>query len=437
MAVEASPASWANPRNLMLDLFRDGARAAAPEPRSLTDALDDDAVHVNPRDAILSRVGWYVGAAPVVLRLLVLPAATVVLIGVYGLRPLLPLSLVVAVLAAADALGLLRAARRKGLEPSLLSVGFALAVAANLLVAATVRAPLFSLATAVTGAYLVTTVILWTLAWGGLAGLVLVAANVPLQTAMVALNHVHDPDGVPHALAYAAAGTVGLGLAVGTALIALTVLGFGTRLAMTVGMRAGREAERANILRGMHDTVLQTLEAIALQPAGDPEQTLQQVRGMARSQVIQIRRALDELAGARPAGPQLSDELAELAGELAAAGLRVQLALGPIPDAELPAHRRRALRDAAREALRNTVKHAGVDEAVLRLDECDGRVSVIVRDHGAGFDPRARGFGLRQSICERMAEVGGWAEIWSQPGRGTRVSLHVPLDPSTPSAESA
>ena len=55
------------------------------------------------------------------------------------------------------------------------------------------------------------------LAWGALAGLVLVAANVPLQAAMVALNNLHDPAGVAHALAYAAAGTVGLGLAVGTA----------------------------------------------------------------------------------------------------------------------------------------------------------------------------------------------------------------------------
>jgi signal transduction histidine kinase len=431
MAVEAGPASFANPRGLMLDLFRDGARAAAPEPRTLTDALGDDGVQVTAREVVLSRVGWYVGAAPVVLRLLVLPAATIVLIGVYGLGPLLPLAVVVALLAGADALGLLRAAQRKGLEPRLLPVGFALAVAANLVVAATVRASLFSLATAVTGAYLVTTVILWTLAWGGLAGLVLVAANVPLQAAMVGLNHVHDSAGVPHALAYASAGTIGLGLAVGTALIALTVLGFGTRLAMTVGMRAGRDAERANILRGMHDTVLQTLEAIALQPASaatDPEQALRQVRGMARSQVIQIRRALDELAGARASGPQLSDELAELAGELAAAGLRVQLALGPISDGDLPANRRRALRDAAREALRNAVKHSGSDEAVLRLDESDGQVIVVVRDHGAGFDPRARGFGLRQSICERMADVGGWADIWSKPGRGTRVTLHVPLD---------
>ena len=247
MAVDAGPASFANPRGLMLDLFCDGARAAAPEPRTLTDAaLDEDGGQVTGREVVLSRVGWYVGAAPVVLRLLVLPAATIVLIGVYGLGPLLPLAVVVALLGGADALGLLRAAQRKGLEPRLLPVAFALAVAANLLVAATVQASLFSLATAVTGAYLVTTVILWTLAWGGLARLVLVAANVPLQAAIVALNHANDPVGVPHAL-------------------------------------QGDRLQR-----------LQQPESAA----ADPEQTLRHVRGMARSQVIQTRRAPDELAAA-------------------------------------------------------------------------------------------------------------------------------------------
>ena len=429
MAVEASLASR---RGLLIDLFRGGARAAAPEPLALNETLGGAGTDGNAREVILSRVSWYVGAAPVVLRLLVLPAATVVLVGVYGPAALLPLMCIVAVLSVADLLGLVRAARRKGLQPRLLPIGFALAVAANLLVAATSRAALFSLVTAVTGAYLVTTVILWTLAWGGLAGLALVAANIPLQATMVGLNHAHDPAGIPHPLAYAAAGTIGLGLAVGTALIALTVLGFGTRLAMTVGMRAGREAERATILRGMHDTVLQTLEAIALQPSesgDDPARTLQRVQDMARGQAIQIRRALGELTGEQVPAPQLADDLARLAGEMAGAGLRVHLALGLIPDADLTARRRAALRDATREALRNAVKHSGTHEAVLRLDECDSGVTVIVRDHGAGFDeqvPKA-GFGIRQSICERMADADGRAEIWSRPGRGTRVTLWVPL----------
>jgi signal transduction histidine kinase len=57
-------------------------------------------------------------------------------------------------------------------------------------------------------------------------------------------------------------------------------------------------------------------------------------------------------------------------------------------------------------------------------------VEVTVRDHGRGFDPEAeRGgfdFGIEQSITGRMREVGGRAELWSAPGRGTRVMLWGP-----------
>ena len=429
MAVEAS---LAGTRGLLFDLVRDGARAAAPEPGVLTGALNESGTDIRAGEDMVSRVGWYVGAAPVILRLLVLPAATLVLVGVYGVLPLLSLVCVVALVSLADLLALRRAARHRGLESQLLPVGLALGLVANLTVAATVPASLFAFAAAVTGAYVVATVILWTLAWGGLAGLVPVAANVPLQATMVWLNHVHDPAGVPHALAYAAAGTVGLGLAMGTALIALTVLGFGTRLAMTVGMHAGREAERATILRGMDDTVLQTLEAIALQPvesSDDPEQTLSRLRGMARGEAIQIRRALDELTGQHPQARQLADDLVLLAGEMAGSGLGVQLALGQIDDSALTATRRAALRDATREALHNAAKHSGAPDAVVHLDESEHGVTVIVRDHGRGFDVRAplSGFGVRQSIPERMADAGGRAHVWSRPGLGTRVTLWAPL----------
>ena len=51
-------------------------------------------------------------------------------------------------------------------------------------------------------------------------------------------------------------------------------------------------------------------------------------------------------------------------------------------------------------------------------------------DEGRGFDrdlvPADR-LGLRASVQERIAAVGGGATIWTQPGRGTSVMLRVPL----------
>jgi len=50
-------------------------------------------------------------------------------------------------------------------------------------------------------------------------------------------------------------------------------------------------------------------------------------------------------------------------------------------------------------------------------------------DDGLGFDqariPEDR-LGLRASVQERLAAVGGSATIWTQPGQGTSVMLRVP-----------
>ncbi|HYS38732.1 MAG TPA: ATP-binding protein, partial [Pseudonocardiaceae bacterium] len=90
---------------------------------------------------------------------------------------------------------------------------------------------------------------------------------------------------------------------------------------------------------------------------------------------------------------------------------------------------RMAVRDAVREAMRNTMKHAGTTEVVLRVEHRDQGVAVIARDHGTGFDEADRppGFGISNSIMARLAEVGGTSTVESSPGRGTRVTLWVPL----------
>src|SRR5204862_852728 len=51
--------------------------------------------------------------------------------------------------------------------------------------------------------------------------------------------------------------------------------------------------------------------------------------------------------------------------------------------------RARALVLAAREAMTNAARHAGVDEVSVFLDAGEDVVSLYVRDRGAGFDPDA------------------------------------------------
>jgi signal transduction histidine kinase len=83
---------------------------------------------------------------------------------------------------------------------------------------------------------------------------------------------------------------------------------------------------------------------------------------------------------------------------------------------------------AAREAMTNAAKFAGVEEIDVYAEVTDDEVSVFVRDRGAGFDraavPADRR-GLVESIEGRLERAGGRAAVVSTPGEGTEVELHV------------
>lgn len=88
------------------------------------------------------------------------------------------------------------------------------------------------------------------------------------------------------------------------------------------------------------------------------------------------------------------------------------------------------LGQAAREAVMNVTRHAEADQVTIdisaRLVGDDQRVRVDVRDDGRGFDPAEvpeGRVGIRVSMRERMAGVGGTVDITSRPGDGTLVSL--------------
>lgn len=95
---------------------------------------------------------------------------------------------------------------------------------------------------------------------------------------------------------------------------------------------------------------------------------------------------------------------------------------------EVPGAVALAMTNALREAARNSVRHGGAEPIRRRvLMRRDGdALSVEFADDGVGFDPARvpeSRFGIRTSIVDRMAVVGGSADVISAPGRGTTVAL--------------
>lgn len=418
-------------------LLRQGAPVLASTPRELPGKIDDpepmaaaDRIRAMfssrvepPTDTLLVRATRYAVLLPLTYRLFALPVVWLWLVIGAGSTPALTTFAWLGAAGNAAAMGqLLRVPDRDGRRTTMmmwLDTGFVVAV--GLIFALTVPAALYWPGGWIVFVYLTGTVALWTMCRGILPGVLLSAFAVALQALIQWLGPAPWFDRHDVAQLVGVAGAMLSAVVGGVSVLMLT--GLATRLTLAIGMRLGRQAERARTERALHDTVLQTLEAIAL--TQDGPDALGAARDAARAQALGLRKMLRD---SHEAPDGLAAELATLAAEMARDGLRAQLSISDIGDDELSEVRRVAVRDAAREALRNTLKHAGTREVVVRMEERDGGIVVITRDHGVGYDEKARppGFGVSESMEARLAEVGGWCRVESRPGNGTRVTMWVP-----------
>jgi signal transduction histidine kinase len=81
------------------------------------------------------------------------------------------------------------------------------------------------------------------------------------------------------------------------------------------------------------------------------------------------------------------------------------------------------------EALNNVKRHAGAQEAWVRLEFQNDSICLEVEDHGRGFAPEAghQGIGL-VGMRERAELVGGTLQVLGREGGGTIVRLVVPTE---------
>lgn len=83
------------------------------------------------------------------------------------------------------------------------------------------------------------------------------------------------------------------------------------------------------------------------------------------------------------------------------------------------------------EALTNAIRHARASSVSVSLVAAADHIAVLISDNGRGFDAAAQvrvGRGL-SGMRRRAAEAGGMLRIESAAGRGTRVTLTLPLQP--------
>jgi PAS domain S-box-containing protein len=210
-----------------------------------------------------------------------------------------------------------------------------------------------------------------------------------------------------------------------------------SRLSSQLTMAERRERKR--LAQILHDGLQQYLVAAKMQVAGfierAPDAALKQaaaeVEGLLTESVKVSRSLAAELSPPILHEAGLSAGLEWLSRWMSEKhGMQVEVATqtaAPILSEDVKV----LVFESVRELLLNVVKHAGTHSAKVSLVQNGHSLRVSVGDNGVGFDfARARGdsesFGLL-SIQERLSLIGGGFEVDSSPGRGTRLTLSVPV----------
>jgi signal transduction histidine kinase len=208
---------------------------------------------------------------------------------------------------------------------------------------------------------------------------------------------------------------------------------------------SAQERERGRIARELHDGVGQSLgslkvraEAILRQGGrGDGKVELQLVENL----IPIIRAAMEEVRGiSMGLRPSIIDSLGLVATiswfcrefEASHPGIRTEQEI-EVTEEEIPEPLKIVIYRILQEAFNNSARHSGGDRLRLSLRREDGRVSLLVRDNGRGFDPAVLssprsgvgGFGL-VSMRERAELSGGSFSVESRPDEGTTVQASWP-----------
>ncbi len=218
------------------------------------------------------------------------------------------------------------------------------------------------------------------------------------------------------------------------------------RINFNIRRRIERDAiieERRRIGREIHDGAAQALsylnlktklirDSISSQRTGQALSELSEIQRVVENTYEDIREAIDQLSTETknlPLTPALSSYVKRFSEQ---SGIPVYFdaprsfpQLSPVAELQL-------LR-IAQEALTNIRRHANASQVVVKLQNDQAEVEMIVKDNGRGFNlpdggqspPGSHGLNIMK---ERTEGLGGILTISTAPGAGTEIRVRVPAE---------
>jgi signal transduction histidine kinase len=207
---------------------------------------------------------------------------------------------------------------------------------------------------------------------------------------------------------------------------------------LSAHLESVREEECKRIAREIHDELGQTLTALRMDVSlarldfgGSNPKMMGRLQSMTELVDRTIKTARHVTASLRPGALDLGivAALEWLVEEfIGYAGIPCELVLGD-GEIDLDELTATAIFRIVQESLTNVARHAQASQVEIIVTRTNGELCFEVRDNGTGFDENAvadgKSFGL-VGMRERVAMMNGTFELYSEPGRGTRIRVCVP-----------
>jgi signal transduction histidine kinase len=200
-----------------------------------------------------------------------------------------------------------------------------------------------------------------------------------------------------------------------------------------------QETERRALSRELHDEVGQSLSAVlvelrnlstglAVRQEQQWRNQVETIKGIVENTIRVVRNMslllrpsmLDDL-GLIPALKWQARELSKRTSMDVSVTAELQ-------SEDLPDEYNTCIYRIVQEALNNCANHSRATSVRIRVEQKQNRLSLSIQDDGQGFDAaNVKGLGLL-GIQERVARLGGTAQVRSAPGGGTTLSISLPME---------
>ena len=214
---------------------------------------------------------------------------------------------------------------------------------------------------------------------------------------------------------------------------------------LTQHLQSVREEEKAYIAREIHDELGQVLSALNMNLSGLEQEInnetiavnrqkilaeLRDSKDIVRKAIIDVRKMITEL---RPPELDILGLIPALKRQINDFEKNSKIAVDFISEAddiELDETYNIALFRIVQEALTNVAKHAKATRVKIVLGKNGNIINLSIVDNGIGFDSkvsnRKKSFGLL-GMEERVMLLDGNINIKSESGRGTEISINMPM----------